>query len=248
MKTYTVITGASSGIGQDTARKLVQANHNVIIVARRTEKLNALRQELLNVNPDVDVVVVTQDLAKTAELNDFYQHLNTQFKIDTWINNAGFDHAGSVASLPLTTIQNMINTNVTAVTILTNLFVRDHQNEAAQLVNVASLTGYLIWPGSILYSATKHFVTAFTEGLANELLDQHAQLRVKILSPRATETNFNQVATGQPFDYQHSAMGYNTSEEMAGFMMQLLNSTAIIGYVNDKYQLELLDHKLMADN
>lgn len=244
-KKYTVITGASSGIGAASAKKLVENGHNVIMVARRTERLNSLKEEFGRINDKVDIVVIAQDLSKIQELIPFYHELNQQYDINIWVNNAGFDQTGPVTSLKPEVVENMISTNIEAVALLSTLFAKDHKNEVAQLVNVGSLTGYMIWPGDILYSATKHFVTAFTEGLSNELKSENARLQAKLLSPRRTETEFELVALGHSVNYADTTGGYNTSDEMAEFLWELLNSKASIGYVNEEYKLELLDHKLM---
>ncbi len=243
-KSYSVVTGASSGIGAAISTAMAKNNQNVIMIARRTDNLITLKNKLNNLYPDVNIVIVTQDLSKIDELENLYNRLNDSYKLDTWINNAGFDKAGEFDNLDIKTVTSMIRTDSEAVAVLSNLFVHDHKDEKTKLLNIGSLVGYTLWPGDVLYSSAKHFVTALTEGLSREMQTQNSRIQVKLLSPRQTRTDFIQLATGKPYDFDNEPAGFNTSDEMASFAMKLLNSDSTVGFVNDKFKLELLDRKM----
>ncbi|PHE03904.1 oxidoreductase, partial [Bacillus pseudomycoides] len=92
---YTVITGASSGIGYETALAFAARGKNLIIAARRTEELEKLKSKVADVNADLDVVIRTVDLSVTTNVYAFYESLQ-DYQIETWINNAGFGNFASV--------------------------------------------------------------------------------------------------------------------------------------------------------
>ena len=95
-KRYTVITGASSGIGYETAKAFADRSKNLIIAARRTENLETLKREIAEQYPALDVVVRTVDLSVLENVYQFYSSLK-DFQLETWVNNAGFGNYDSVA-------------------------------------------------------------------------------------------------------------------------------------------------------
>ena len=95
-KNYTVITGASSGIGRETAKAFAGRGKNLIVAARRTENLEALKREILERHPTLDVVIRTVDLSVLENVYQFYSSLK-DFQLETWVNNAGFGNYDSVA-------------------------------------------------------------------------------------------------------------------------------------------------------
>ncbi|WP_048000280.1 SDR family NAD(P)-dependent oxidoreductase [Lactiplantibacillus herbarum] len=244
---YVVITGASAGIGAAAAQKFAEMGRNLILIARRLTRLETLKAAILSQHPELDVVIVQQDLAQVTELEGMYQRLNAQYDLELWINNAGFGKMKNLGEFASDEIRQMVQTNSEAVAILSNLFTRDHaQQVGAQLVNVSSLAGYRVWPGSVMYSATKYFVSALTEGLNHELIAQNAPMRAKVLAPSATETEFQQVAKdlATSVDYQQVFDQFNTATELADFMVTLLDNDATLGIVNANFELELSDGQL----
>jgi short-subunit dehydrogenase len=165
---YTVITGASSGIGYETALAFASRGKNLIIVARRSERLEELKSVIQKSNPDLDVVIRTIDLSVADQAYTLYNSLKAYQK-ETWINNAGIGETSSVTDQNLDKVETMLRLNIESLTILSTLFVRDYsQVKGTQLINVSSTLGYAIAMSSITYSASKYFVSAFTEGLAKE--------------------------------------------------------------------------------
>ena len=130
-----LITGASSGIGREMARYLAEQGWDLIVAARSTGKLEALRQELSGVN----VRVITIDLSREQDAYDLFEHLQEE-QIDFLINNAGFGAYGLFEDVPLETEMDLIHTNVCSVHILTKLFLGDMLSRGGGMIlNVGSM-------------------------------------------------------------------------------------------------------------
>lgn len=238
---YTVITGASSGIGYETAKVLAQKGKSLVLVARRTDELEKLRDEVKALAPDSDVILRSVDLTESANVHDLYESLK-DLDIETWINNAGFGDFDNVKDVSVTKIEKMLRLNIEALTVLTSRYVHDyHDVDGTTVLNVSSGGGYRIVPNAVTYCATKFYVSAYTEGLAQELKNSGAKLRAKVLAPAATETEFADRSRGEAgFDYSKHVAKYHKAAEMAGFLDQLLDSDAIVGIVNaEDYSFEL---------
>ncbi|MBC1800223.1 SDR family NAD(P)-dependent oxidoreductase [Listeria booriae] len=240
---YTVITGASSGIGYETALAFAARGKNLVIVARRKAELEELKNAALTINPELDIKIKTTDLTVTENVYELYEGLK-ELELETWINNAGFGNFDLVGEQKLTKIESMLHLNIEALTILSSLFVRDYAEiEGTQLINTSSRGGYNIISNAVTYCATKFYVSAFTEGLAQELITTGAKMRAKVLAPSATETEFAQRATDtDSFDYEKGMAKFHTSKEMAGFLLDLYDNEKIVGLVNGRdFTFELQD-------
>lgn len=240
---YTLITGASSGIGYESALAFAARGKNLIIAARRTEELEQLKATVADMNPELDVIIRTVDLSITANVHEFYEGLR-DYQIETWINNAGFGNFASVGEQKLDKIETMLHLNIEALTVLSSLYVRDYAEvEGTQLINVSSGGGYVIVADAVTYCATKFYVSAFTEGLAQELRGKGAALQAKVLAPAATETEFAQRSLDvDEFQYKGSIPKYHTAREMAGFMLDLYDSEQVVGIVDGTtYEFQLRD-------
>ncbi|MBC2117938.1 SDR family NAD(P)-dependent oxidoreductase [Listeria booriae] len=240
---YTVITGASSGIGYETALAFAARGKNLVIVARRKVELEELKNAALAINPELDIKIKTTDLTVTENVYELYEGLK-ELELETWINNAGFGNFDLVGEQKLTKIESMLHLNIEALTILSSLFVRDYAEiEGTQLINISSRGGYNIISNAVTYCATKFYVSAFTEGLAQELITTGAKMRAKVLAPSATETEFAQRATDtDSFDYEKGMAKFHTSKEMAGFLLDLYDNEKIVGLVNGSdFTFELQD-------
>ena len=138
----------------------------------------------------------------------------------------------------------MLHLNIEALTILSSLYVRDYCNDVgAQLINVSSRGGYTIVPDAVTYCATKFYVNAFTEGLAQELKANSAKLQAKVLAPAATQTEFGMVANGvNEYDYDQKFHRYHSSDEMAEFLLSLYDSEKTVGLVDaQNFEFKLTD-------
>ncbi|MFJ6413987.1 SDR family NAD(P)-dependent oxidoreductase [Terribacillus saccharophilus] len=237
---YTVITGASSGIGYETALEFAVRGKNLIIVARRLDKLEELKTAIHNINPQLDVIIRTADLSVTEQAYNLYNNLKG-YEIETWINNAGLGDSAFVAEHNLNKVETMLRLNIESLTILSTLFVRDYaEKEGTQLINVSSALGYAIAVGTVTYSASKYYVSAFTEGLAKELELKGAKLKAKVLAPAMTETEFAKNATDlDSFNYKENLPMYHTAKQVAGFMMEIYDSNEAVGIVDQNYEFKI---------
>ena len=230
---YTVITGASSGIGYETAKVFAGRGSNLILVARRKDRLETLRQEILDLHPMLDIVVKSMDLSIPQNVFQFYESIKS-YPLQTWINNAGFGNYDSVGNQDLKKISRMLHLNVEALTIFSSLFVRDFKDtEGTQLINISSCGGYTIVPDAVTYCAAKFYVSIFTEGLAWELKSAHAKMRAKVLAPAATKTEFGKVANDvSEYDYDKLFGIYHTGTQIAAFLLELYDSDKVVGLVD----------------
>ena len=227
---YTVITGASSGIGYEAAKAFAERGKNLVITARRKDRLEMLKQEILGKHPDLDIVIRNADLSVPENVYQLYESLR-DYEIETWINNAGFGNYDSVADQDLGKVRMMMNLNIEALTIFSSLYVRDYKDvEGTQLINISSCGGYTIVPTAVTYCAAKFYVSTFTEGLAWELEEAGAKMRAKVLAPAATKTEFGMVANNvSEYDYDKSFGTYHTSKQVAGFLLELYDSGKVAG-------------------
>lgn len=240
---YTVITGASSGIGYEAAKAFAERGKNLVITARRKDRLEMLKQEILGKHPDLDIVIRNADLSVPENAYQFYESLR-DYEMEAWINNAGFGNYDSVAAQNLDKIRMMLNLNIEALTILSSLFVRDYKDvEGTQLINISSCGGYTIVPTAVTYCAAKFYVSTFTEGLAQELKEAGVKMRAKVLAPAATKTEFGMVANSvSEYDYDKSFRTYHTSRQVAGFLLELYDSGKVVGMVDrESFSFRLSD-------
>jgi uncharacterized protein len=190
LKEYTLITGASSGIGYEMTKLLAAKKHNLILVARNQNKLAILQKELNN-QFGVEVIYFLYDLSEPNSAQDLYNELiQHKYFVTGLINNAGFGDYGNFVEMPLKKDEEMIAVNITSLVGLTKLFgAHMVKTGKGKIMNVASLLSYLPFPYYSIYSATKCFVLAFTETLAAEL--QGTGVIVTALCPGTVETPFH---------------------------------------------------------
>lgn len=186
-----LITGASSGLGRDMARILASYGIDLVIVARRGERLQELKEELID---QVAVTTVCLDLSKAQNCRMLYEKFRHE-QIDILINNAGFGLAGTFDQTDLDRELAMIDTNVKAVHILSKLFLRDFiERDFGYMLNVASSAAFLPGPLMAAYYATKAYVRSLTLSLRKEVSKQHANVVITALCPGPVQTEFEQVA------------------------------------------------------
>ncbi len=182
-----LITGASSGIGKEMAKYLSSLGYDLVIVARRTELLEDLKKEL-----NTNVEVVSLDVSK---LENCYKLYEEHKDIDILINNAGFGLFGDFIETDLEKELNMIETNITAVHILTKLYLQEMtKKNKGHILNVASIAGFMVGPLMATYYATKNYVVALTRGIKKELKKKKSNVQISVLCPGPVKTEFNDVA------------------------------------------------------
>jgi uncharacterized protein len=192
----TVITGASSGIGEAFARKLAARGRNVLLVARSEDKLITLCNELGRSN-SIRAQHVALDLSQPeSPARLFEEAAKRGLTVDMLINNAGFGSMGEFTKLDLTRELNMIDLNVKALVELTHRFlVPMVDRRQGAIINVASTAGFQPVPFMATYAATKAFVLSFSEALWEE--NRPHGVKIMALCPGVTDTNFFEAAHGQ---------------------------------------------------
>ena len=190
---YVLITGASAGIGSVFAKQLAEQGHDLVLTARRKEKLDALANELIN-QYKIKVETVSSDLASAEGSEHLAQYiLDNKLQIPGLINNAGFGDRGSFSDLALERQLQMIQLNVTSLVALTHRLLPElRQQKEAFIINVASTAAFQAGPNMAIYYATKAFVLSFSEALHEELKKDH--IAVSTLCPGATQSEFAQEA------------------------------------------------------
>jgi short-subunit dehydrogenase len=189
-----LITGASAGIGREFARQLASRAKSLILIARREQKLNELRNELQQQYPDLAVSLRKTDLADLGQLNELLAWLDREkIAVDLLINNAGLGDSGAFATSDPIRNQQMTLVNIVALTILTrHLLPRMIARRRGGILNVSSSAGFLPIPDFAVYAATKAYVTSFSEALRAEL--RGTGVSVCALCPGPVHTEFQEVA------------------------------------------------------
>lgn len=188
-----LITGASSGIGTDMARYLSnELNIDLILVARREERLEKLKKEL-----KTDVEIIPLDLSDIKNIKKLYDKVKKE-NIDILINNAGFGLFGEFHETDLEQELNMIDLNIKAVHYLTKLFLKDFiKRDSGYILNVASSAGFMAGPKLSTYYATKNYVLRLSQAIYEECKRVKHNVHVSVLCPGPVDTEFNEVAHGE---------------------------------------------------
>ena len=186
-----LITGASSGIGRDMARVLAHRGYELVLVARRKDKLEKLAKEL-----DVKTTIINLDLSIEENCYKLYEKIKSK-DIDVVINNAGFGLFGIFTETDLDTELKMIDLNIKAYHILTKLFLKDFvKKDKGYILNVCSSAGFMAGPRLSTYYATKNYVTKLTMAIHEELKQMKSNVHISALCPGPVATEFNKVAHG----------------------------------------------------
>jgi short-subunit dehydrogenase len=188
-----LITGASAGLGRELAKLAAADGTNLMLVARRRDRLEALAQELSAAH-GVAVTVSAADLADPAAPAALVEQVEAAgITVDTLMNNAGFGSIGPFAGADLARQLEMIAVNVRALVELTHRFLPGMlARKQGRILNVASVAGFVPGPFMATYYASKAFVLSFTEALAAEL--DGTGVTVTASCPGPTKTEFSEVA------------------------------------------------------
>jgi len=227
----TLITGASSGIGEAFARRLAADEHNLILVARSENKLHELCDELMLNHKILAHYVALDLLEEDADEKLFEETQRHDFKVEWLINNAGFGSMGDFAALDLEKEIDIVRLNVSSLVSLTHRFLPQmRERRRGTIINVSSSAGFQPIPFMATYAATKAFVTSFTEAVAEE--NRPFGVRVMALCPGATRTNF---FAASDIKEPLTVKGEQTPEEVVEAALKGLKkgkSTVISGWAN----------------
>ncbi|MFV0388044.1 MAG: SDR family NAD(P)-dependent oxidoreductase [Pyrinomonadaceae bacterium] len=227
----TLITGASSGIGEEFAKQLAAKKHNLVLVARNEKKLAEICDELMLEHKITAhfVAIDLNDFKADKRLFNETEHHNLE--VEWLINNAGYGSLGDFAELDLENELEMIGLNVMSLVALTHRYLEPmRERRTGTIINVSSAAGFQPVPYMATYSATKAFVTTFTEAIADE--NRKYGIRTMALCPGATETNFF-AASG--IDKPVKLKGVQTAEEVVTTALAAVErgKTSIVpGWVN----------------
>jgi short-subunit dehydrogenase len=187
-----IVTGASAGIGEATARRLARAGAKVVISARRPDRLEALAREIDS--SGANVLAVAGDVTSPADRERLVAATRAKFgRIDGLVNNAGYGTRGPVEIAPIELIRKNYETNVFSLIALTQLMLPEMRERGAGcIVNIGSVAGKIARPLSSIYDSTKHALEALTDGLRGEL--KPFGVRVTLIRPGFILTEFVEAA------------------------------------------------------
>lgn len=200
-----LVTGASSGLGVDFARQLAAAGCNLIITARREDRLNALKAELADIAPDVTVDVITMDLAAANAARQLFDEIEAWGRhIDVLINNAGYGMFGWFKDLSWDKQAAMMQLNTVVPAELAHLAIPGMVSRGfGRILFVSSLAGYVATPTYAFYAGTKANILLLGEALSVEL--RGSGVSSTVLSPGMTRTEFHEVS-GQELTFGQRMM------------------------------------------
>src|SRR5438445_11767999 len=189
-----LITGASAGIGREFRRRLASRARTLVVIARREQRLNELREELQDWHAQLNLHVRVVDLSDKSQIDELVRWLQeNKIDIDFLINNAGIGDQGPFATIEPGRLNAMIQINITALTLFTRkLLPQMISQKRGAILNVSSSAGFLPIPAVAVYAASKAYVNCFSEALRAEL--RGTGVRVTALCPGPVHTEFGDVA------------------------------------------------------
>lgn len=231
-----IITGASSGIGEATAKKLAQDGAKVVLMARSEDKLKSLKQDIENKNGEA--LVVSGDVTNADDFKNAVQQTVDKFgKLDGLINNAGLMPLSFVEKLKTDEWEQMVDVNIKGVlngvaAVLPEL----KKNKGGDIINISSMAAHRYFPGGAVYCATKSAVKMFSEGLRQELSPKYG-INVTSIEPGAVDTNLTSTITDEDIKEKMKQMQKMTtleSEDIANAIHYTLTQPARVN-INDVY-------------
>lgn len=184
-----LITGASSGIGREMARKLSNMGYDLILIARREDRLIALKNEL-----KTQVTTVSLDISNEENCYKLFDMFKDK-DIDIFINNAGFGIYGYLTDTDISRDVELIDLNIKSMHILFKLFLKKFVDKnKGYILNVASSAGFMPGPLMATYYASKAYVLNLTRAVSKELKVKQSNVKVSVLCPGPVDTEFNDVA------------------------------------------------------
>jgi uncharacterized protein len=192
-KKNVVITGASSGVGLSIANLCAEKGANLVLLARRLDKLEEIQKDLKK-RFSVSVLVYKLDVSDTDEVRRVFSQIMAELgQIDVLVNNAGFGMFRAAHEVEMEHVKDMFSVNVIGLIACTSMVLPVmRQQQSGHIINIASQAGKIATPKSSVYSATKHAVLGYTNSLRMELSDLN--ITVTAVNPGPIETNFFTIA------------------------------------------------------
>jgi short-subunit dehydrogenase len=238
MTPVVLITGASSGIGAALARVFAAHGHELVLVARRQDRLNALADEIAAAGRSRPTVL-TVDLERRDAASVIAAELSAKaMEPAVVVNNAGFGLSGAAAAVSRDEQLAMVDVNVRALTELSLMFVDSLTRHRGGILNVASLAAFLPGPGMAVYYASKAYVLSFSEALHRELLDRG--VRVTTLCPGPVPTEF-QARSGMQLNPAARALELS-AERVAqiGYDAFMRGKRVVVAGINNRIAVSLM--------
>lgn len=188
VKTYTLITGGSEGIGFELARQFAEHGHDLILVARDEQQLYAAKNELEKAGAEVHII--SSDLFEAEAAFALYEEIKQKnLSVDILVNNAGQGVYGLFEDTDIRRELAIIQLNIASLTVLTKLFLKDMlERGEGKILNVSSIASKAPGPWQSVYHGTKAFVQSFSEAVRSEVKDKG--ITITTLLPGATDTDF----------------------------------------------------------
>jgi short-subunit dehydrogenase len=193
-----ILTGASAGIGECAARLLASEGAQLALVARRKERLDALKREIEQAGGRA--IAIAADINSQDDRERIVRETLSEFgRIDALVNNAGYGQRGPIEIVPIEAIRQNFETNLFSLIALTQLVIPIMRNQrAGRIVNISSVAGRIARPLSSIYDATKHALEAISDGLRGELAP--FGIKVVVIEPGFILTEFSDVANERARD------------------------------------------------
>ncbi|MGH3684248.1 MAG: SDR family NAD(P)-dependent oxidoreductase [Pseudonocardiaceae bacterium] len=234
-----LVTGASAGLGAQFARLFAADGHDVVLVARRRDKLDQLATELSQAH-GIHPTVIAADLTDPKASPHLHEELiQAGIEVEFLVNNAGFATNGAFAELELARGLDMIELNIMALTHLTGLFLPAMiTRRSGRILNVSSMAGFLPGPFMATYYASKAYVLSFTEALAHEL--RGTGVTATVLCPGPTATEIFQVADAENSVLAKGHLADAASVALYGYRSMLSGKTIAIPGMPNKLARQAL--------
>ena len=189
-----VITGASSGIGYSTAKALAKKGAKIVAGARRKDRLETLQREITD--DGGEIIICKTDVTKKSDCDNLVKQAIDKFgQVDVLLNNAGLMPLSFLKSLKIDEWDQMIDVNIKGVMYCTAAVIPTMiEKKSGHIVNISSVAGRIVFPAGSVYCATKHAVTAFSEGLRQEL-SVRKNIRITSIEPGVVQTELTNTIT-----------------------------------------------------
>lgn len=185
---YTLITGATGGLGQAFCNEFANRGHNLFLTSTNQERLDELKQKLQSSHPNIKIETLACDLSISQDINNLTNHILSNFKLNFIVSNAGYITEGSIQNSPLDTLLTCIDVNCKgSVQLIKNLVDKKDPNHKLNIITIASMAANYPMPYMAIYAATKAFLKNFMLAMRAEYKKQN--VNILIVEPGAIATS-----------------------------------------------------------
>lgn len=234
-KTYTLITGGSTGIGLELAKLFAKDGHHLILVARDENELSKAADELKSIG-DIEVITISKDLFHMEQAYELHQEITQRnLTVDVLVNNAGHGWYGEFKDTDLEMELKIIHLNICSLVIITKRFLKDMLSRGSgKILNTSSIAAKFPGPWQSVYHGTKAFVQSFTEAIGAEVKDQG--IVVTALLPGPTDTDFFNKAQMLESKVMDNKMSDPADVAKAGYEALMKGDDMVVAGLKNKMQ------------